>query len=133
MYVHTYMQTQTPNGTQIYHIRQNFRGGKLSRLCTKYNIHWKTFAVYQAVAIMYCTQQVIQGENFCNRLKIAKVFPLESFAVYCIHRTHTHIHTRAHACAHSHMCTHTHAHTHTYIGTCIICKCTYIKYCSQYS
>ena len=42
-----------------YHIRQNFRVGKLSRLCTKYIIHWKTFAVHQAVAIMYCTQQVI--------------------------------------------------------------------------
>ena len=52
------------------------------QLCTKYTIHWKTFAVHQAVAIMYCTQQVIQGENFRNRLKnheSAKVFPLESF------------------------------------------------------
>ena len=35
--------------------------GKLLRLCAKYTIHWKTFAVHQAVAIMYCTQQVIQG------------------------------------------------------------------------
>ena len=57
---------------------------KLSRLCTNYTIHWKTFAVHQAVAIMYCTQQVIRGENFRDRLKNAKIFPLESFAVYGI-------------------------------------------------
>ena len=31
---------------------------------------------------MYCTQQMILGENFRNWLKTAKVFPLESFAVY---------------------------------------------------
>ena len=37
----------------IYHIWQNFRVGKLSWLCTKYTIHWKTFAVHQSVAIMY--------------------------------------------------------------------------------
>ena len=58
---------------------------KLLWLCEKYTIHWKTFAVHQAMAIMYCTQQVIQGENFHNRLKTAKTmkfFPLESFAVY---------------------------------------------------
>ena len=48
---------------------QNFRVGKLSQLCTKYTIHWKTFAVHQAVAIMYCTQQVIRGENFLDQLK----------------------------------------------------------------
>ena len=73
-----------PRNTK-YRIRQNFRGGKLSRLCTKHTIHWKTFAVHQAHAIMYCTQQVIQGENFRGWLKTAKttkVFPLESFAVY---------------------------------------------------
>jgi len=52
-----------------YCIQQNFQVGKLSWLCTKYTIHWKTFAVHQAVAIMYCTQQVIQGENFHDRLK----------------------------------------------------------------
>ena len=69
----------------MYHIRQNFRVGKLSGLCTKYIIHWKTFAVHQAVAIMYCTVRVIQGENFRDPLKTvktAKVFPLESFTVY---------------------------------------------------
>ena len=38
--------------------------------------------MHQAHAIMYCTQQMIQGENFRNWLKTAKVFPLESFAVY---------------------------------------------------
>ena len=52
-----------------YRIRQNFRGGKLSRLCTKHTIHWKTFALHQAHAIMYCTQQMIQGENFRDWLK----------------------------------------------------------------
>ena len=63
-----------------YRIRQqNFRVRKLSRLCAKYTIHWKTFAVHQAVTIMYCTQQVIQGENFHDRLKNR-----ESFAVYGI-------------------------------------------------
>ena len=53
----------------VYRIRQNFRGGKLSRLYTKHTIHWKTFAVHQAHAIMYCTQQMIQGENFRDWLK----------------------------------------------------------------
>ena len=56
--------------------------GKLSQLRTKHTIHWKTFAVHQAHAIMYCTQQMIQGENFHDWLKTAKVFPLESFAAY---------------------------------------------------
>ena len=68
-----------------YRIRQNFQGGKLSRLCAKHTIHWKPFAVHQAHAIMYCTQQMIQGENFRDWLKTAKtakVFPLESFAIY---------------------------------------------------
>ena len=51
VYVHVY----------THRIRQNFRVGKLSQLCTQYTIHWKTFAVHQAVAIMHCTQQVIQG------------------------------------------------------------------------
>ena len=54
--------------------------GKLSRLRTKYTIHWKTFAVHQAVAIMYyCTQQVIQGENFCDRLKYRESFLTQKF------------------------------------------------------
>ena len=52
-----------------YRIRQNFRGGKLLRLCTKHATHWKTFTVHQAHAIMYCTQQMIQGENFRDYLK----------------------------------------------------------------
>ena len=68
----------------VYRIWQNFRGGKLSRLCTKHTIHWKTFAVHQAHAIMYCTQQMIQGENFRDWQKNHEVFPLESFAVYGI-------------------------------------------------
>ena len=54
---------------KLYRIRQNFRVGKLSRLCTKHTIHWKTFVVHQAHAIMYCTQQTIQGENFHDWLK----------------------------------------------------------------
>ena len=37
-----------------------------------HSVHWKAFAVHQAVAIMYCTQQVIQGENFCDQLKTCK-------------------------------------------------------------
>ena len=68
-----------------YRIRQNFRGGKLSQLCTKQTIHWKTFTVHQAHAIMYCTQQMIQGENFRgfrSFLANRESFPLESFAVY---------------------------------------------------
>ena len=52
-----------------YCIWQNFRGGKLSRLRIKHTIHWKTFVVHQAHAIMYCTQQMIQGGNFCYWLK----------------------------------------------------------------
>ena len=51
-------------------------------------IHWKTFAVCQAVTIMYCTQQVIRGEYFCNRLKNRKKresFPTQKLiAVYGI-------------------------------------------------
>ena len=46
--------------------------GKLSRLVHKMTIHGKTFAVHQALAIMYCTKQVIRGENFCDRLKNCK-------------------------------------------------------------
>ena len=61
---------------------KTFEGGKLLRLCAKYTIYWKTFAVHQAMAIIYCTQQVIQGENFRDRLKAAKVFPLDSFPIY---------------------------------------------------
>ena len=71
----------------FYHIRQNFRGGKLSRLCTKHTIHWKTFTVHQPHAIMYCTRQVIQGENFRDWLKNREShesFPHKSFAVYGI-------------------------------------------------
>ena len=52
-----------------YYTRQNFRVEKLLWLCAKYTIHWKTFVVHQAVTFMYCTQQVIQGENFHDRLK----------------------------------------------------------------
>ena len=63
-------------------MRQNFLVKKLSQLCTKYTIHWKTFAVHLAEAFIYCTQQVIQGENFCNPLKNRK--NRESFAVYGI-------------------------------------------------
>ena len=42
---------------------ENFRG------CAQNTIHWKIFAVHQAHAIMYCTQQMIQGENFRDWLK----------------------------------------------------------------
>ena len=66
----------------MYRIQQNFRVGKLSWLYAKYTIHWKTFAVHQAVGFMHCTQQVIQGENFRDRLKIhenRKSFPTPKF------------------------------------------------------
>ena len=52
-----------------YRIRQNFRGGKRSRFCPIHTIHWKAFAVHQVHAIMYCTRQMIQGENFRDWLK----------------------------------------------------------------
>ena len=42
----------------------------------------ETLVVHQAVAIMCCTQQVIQGENFRDRLKIRKnreSFPTQKF------------------------------------------------------
>ena len=64
-----------------FHIHRAYAGrhkqhipytAKLSRLCTRYTIHWKTFAVHHAVAIMYCTQQMIRGENFRDRLKNRK-------------------------------------------------------------
>ena len=41
--------------------------------------------MHQAHAIMYCTRQMIQGENFCDWLKNREnreSFLLESFAVY---------------------------------------------------
>ena len=48
-----------------------------------YTVYGKTFAVHQAVANMYCTQQVIQGENFRDRLKNRKKresFPTRKFS-----------------------------------------------------
>jgi len=42
--------------------------------------------VHQAVAITFCTQQVIQGENFRDRLKNREY--RESFAVYGIMCSH---------------------------------------------
>ena len=51
--------------------------------------------MHQAVAIMYCTQQVIQGENFCDWLKIREnreSFPTRKFCrIQYIRQT-----TRAH-------------------------------------
>ena len=61
--------------------------GKLSRLVHKMTIRGKTFAVHQAVVIMYCTKQVIRGENFCDRLKNCEKrdsFPTRKFSVYGI-------------------------------------------------
>ena len=63
----------------------NVRGGKLLR--QKHAIYWKTFAVHQAAAIMYCTQQVFKVENFQDWLKNRKnyeSFPLKTFAMYGI-------------------------------------------------
>ena len=73
---HTHTHTHTCRKHTVYGETfklENFRG-------TKYTTHWKTFTVHQAVAIMYCTQQVIQGKNFRDRLKYCK--NRESFAVY---------------------------------------------------
>ena len=50
--------------------------------CAQNTIHWKTFTVHQAKAIMYCTQQMIQVKNFHDWLKAAKVFSLRTFAMY---------------------------------------------------
>jgi len=72
-----------------YRIRQNFRVGKLSRSCIKYTIHWKTFAVHQAVAIMYCTQPMIQGENFRDWLKNRE--NCESFPTRKLHHVYGNI------------------------------------------
>ena len=52
---------------------------KLSQLFTKHTIHWKTLVVHQAHAIMYCTRQVIQGENFRDWLKNRESFPPRKF------------------------------------------------------
>jgi len=62
----------------ICRIRQNFRVGKLSRLCTKH-YSLENFRGGQAVAIMYCTQQVIQGENFRDQLKNHESFLTRKF------------------------------------------------------
>ena len=43
--------------------------GETSCLCANYTIHWKTVIVHQAEAVMYHTQQMIQGENFHDWLK----------------------------------------------------------------
>ena len=60
--------------------------GKLSRLFTKHTIHWKTFAMHQVHAIMYCTRQVIQGENFCDWLKNhKKVLLYAVYKKYCVY------------------------------------------------
>ena len=58
--------------------------GKTFAVVHKTHYSLETFTVHQAHAIMYCTWQVIQGENFCDWLKTVKVFPLKSFAVYGI-------------------------------------------------
>ena len=57
-------------------LRGKFFEGKTFTIWTKHTVHWKTFAVHQAKAIMYCTQQMILGENFHNSMKnTAKVSP----------------------------------------------------------
>ena len=56
-----------------------FRGRKLSWLYTKHTIHWKTFSVHQAEAIMYCIQQMIQREKFCTLAKKLQKFSLSKY------------------------------------------------------
>ena len=106
--------------TIIYRIRQNFRGGKLSQLCTKHTIHWKTFAVHQAHAIMYCTQQMIQGENFHNWLKNRKnreSFPPRKFyrIQYILPRSYNGIDSRSRV-------SHLSENNHTTLKVGIECK-----------
>ena len=71
------------NSTEIYRYKistlygktfewENFRGCEQNTLFTG--------KLSQAVAFMYCTQQVIQGENFRDWLKNRK--NRESFAIY---------------------------------------------------
>ena len=62
--------------------------GKLLQLCTKHTIHWKTVAVHQAEAIVYYTQQVIQGGKVLRLAekpqKAQKFSPSKTFTVYSI-------------------------------------------------
>ena len=102
-----------------YRIRQNFRGGKLSRLCTKHTIHWKTFAVHQAHTIMYCTQQMIQGENFRDWLKNREnreSFPPRKFC-RIRYMIADHVCPCHYNAEHTH--THTHSNTHMHLHTSI--------------
>ena len=70
---------------KIYCIWQTFRGGKLSRLCTKHTIHWKTFAVHQAHAIMYCTQQMIQRGKLSRLAKKLRKFSPSKVLPYTLY------------------------------------------------
>ena len=58
-----------PYNSRGYRIRQNLRGGNFCG-CAQ-----NTYSL----AIMYCTQQVIQGENLRGQLKNRKSFPHRKF------------------------------------------------------
>ena len=59
---------------------KTFKGGNFhSSVCTKHYSLEKISAVHQAEAIMYCTQQMIQGENFRDWLKNHESFPPRKF------------------------------------------------------
>ena len=102
---------------------ENFHG------CAQNTIHWKTFAVHQAHAIMYCTQQMIQGENFRDWLKNhenRKSFPPQKFCRIryalalgcCTPLGIMHLYHTTHSCLcynlYIHIFIYIHIHTHTH-------------------
>ena len=49
-----------------------------------YTIHWKTFAVHQAVAIIYCTSQMILSKSliYCMYVKASNLFKIHNLFKY---------------------------------------------------
>ena len=62
----------------------NVSRGKTFVVVHKTHYSLETFVVHQAEAIMYCTQQMIQGENFCKAKSHEnhKIFPPQNIHVY---------------------------------------------------
>ena len=73
-----------------YHIRQNFRVGKLSRFFTqsRTSLNRESFPVNYGLFDWQCKSTSMLARKFSHERKFctltAKVFPLESFAVYGI-------------------------------------------------
>ena len=79
--------------TVLYNVYGKIFEGENFCGCSQNNIHWKTFAVHRAHAIMYCTRQVIQGENFRDWLKNRESFPPRKFCrirYTQVHQCYTH-------------------------------------------